>query len=119
MKEVCPHDVFRIPLRIAGLKCPIVLPWNESFKFPELEALELFHWTMDGHSQDISLWLLTHAYGLRTLTLAFSPPRQEDNENLLCRPGDLQVVQQHVSGTHLTLFLLGRISSPVHSGTTW
>jgi len=63
----------------------------------------------------LTLW----DHGLRTLTLAFSPPRQEDNGNLRCRPGDLQVVQQHVSATHLTLFPLGRISSLVHSGTPW
>jgi len=117
MKEICQDDVFRISLRIAGLKCLTLWDRSAMERIIQVEALELFHWTMDGHSRDISFWLLTHTYGLRTL--AFSPPRQEDNENLLYRPGDLQVVQQHVSGTHLTLFPLGCISSLVRSGTTW
>src|SRR5438309_2222646 len=77
MKEICLDNVY-IPLssfaNCVGLKRltlwdRVVPPGNESFNFPQLEALELSRWTMDDHSQDFFSWLLTHVCGLRSLTL--------------------------------------------------
>jgi len=81
MKEICLDGTWDVPLSsladCTGLKrltlCyDAVPPSNMSCNFPHLEALELFDWNMDGHSQDFFSWALTHACGLRSLTLTTS-----------------------------------------------
>jgi len=78
MKEIRLDGTWNVPLSsfadCAGLKrltlsYNAVPPSNMSCNFPHLEALELFDWNMDGHSQDFFSWALTHACGLRSLTL--------------------------------------------------
>jgi len=78
MKEIC-LDVSRIPLSsfadCAGLKrltlCQDAVPppLSGSLDFPQLEALELCDWEMDGSSGPFFSWMLTHAAALRSLTL--------------------------------------------------
>jgi len=81
MKEIRLDGIWNMPLSsfadCAGLKrltlwYDAVPPSNISCNFPHLEALELFDWNMDGHSQDFFSWALTHACGLRSLTLTTS-----------------------------------------------
>jgi len=81
MKEIRLDGTWNMPLSsfadCAGLKrltlsYNAVPPSNISCNFPHLEALELFDWTMDGHSHDFLSWALTHACGLRSLTLTTS-----------------------------------------------
>ena len=81
MKEVCLDGVCRVPLSsfadCVGLKRLMLRysalpPSDSSFKFPHLEALELFDWTVVDYSQDFFSWVLTHACGLRSLTLTTS-----------------------------------------------
>ena len=84
MREICLDNVGYIPLPsfadCAGLKrltlwTRVVPPSNRSFKFPQLEALELFDWEMADSSRGFLSWALTHASGLRSLTL--STPRKK------------------------------------------
>jgi len=81
MKEICLDGVWNMPLSsfadCAGLKrlglwYYAVPPSNISCNFPHLEVLELFDWNNNAHSQDFSSWALTHACGLRSLTLTTS-----------------------------------------------
>ena len=81
MKEICVDRIWSMPLSsfadCAGLKrlrlsIDAVPPSNTSCNFPHLEALELFDWDMDSRSQDFFSWALTHACGLRSLTLTTS-----------------------------------------------
>ena len=79
MREICLDGVSHIPLcsfaDCTGLKrltlCQnAVPPSNKSSNFPQLEALELSDWTMDGsHNHGFFSWVLTHASGLCSLTL--------------------------------------------------
>jgi len=70
MKEICLED---IPLSsfadCAGLKRltlwrRVVPPLNRSFKFPQLEALELSDWKMEGSSHTFLSWALTREFAL-------------------------------------------------------
>ena len=78
MKEIGIDAIYNIPLSsfadCAGLKRltlfqNAVLRPNTLCSFPQLEALELSHWMVDGHSRRLLSWMLTHASGLRSLTL--------------------------------------------------
>jgi len=78
MKEICVDKVYHIPLSsfadCAGLKHLTLSRHatpssNMSFNFPQLEVLELSHWRMAGPCQEVFSWLLTHACGLRSVTL--------------------------------------------------
>jgi len=80
MKEICFDKVYDIPLNsfadCAGLKRLTlwgyaIPPSNISRKFPHLEALELSSWKLQirDHPHEFFSWLLTHARGLRSLTL--------------------------------------------------
>ena len=81
MKEILLDGIWDMPLSsfadCAGLKrltlwYDAVPPSNIACSFPHLEALELFDWNMDAHSQDFFSWALTHACRLRSLTLTTS-----------------------------------------------
>jgi len=80
MKEICIDAIPYFPLTqfadCAGLRhlksCDSALPSNGSFKFPQLETLELSDWAVGGHSHDFFSWLLTHACGLRFLMFTTS-----------------------------------------------
>jgi len=78
MKEILLDGIGNMPLSsfadCTGLKrltlsYDAVPPSNTSCNFPHLEALELFDWNNNAHSQDFFSWALKHACGLRSLTL--------------------------------------------------
>ena len=88
MKEICLDKIVKIPLTsfvgCAGLKRLalshlVVSPSHKTINFPHLDALELSDWKMDHHSHHFFSWALTHACGLRSLTL--STPWKE----VICR----------------------------------
>jgi len=87
MKEILLDGVRNMPLssfadcvglKRLGLWYDAAPPSNTSCNFPHLEALELFDWNNNAHSQDFFSWALTHACGLRSLThtgVPAEPPR--------------------------------------------
>ena len=81
MKEILLDGIWNMPLssfadcaglKRLGLRYNAIPPSNIACNFPHLEALELSDWNMDGPFHDFFSWALTHACGLRSLTLATS-----------------------------------------------
>jgi len=77
MKEIRLNGIWNMPLssfadctglKRLGLWYYAVPPSNISYNFPHLEALELFDWKINAHSQNFFSWALKHVCGLRSLT---------------------------------------------------